>query len=57
MQLNGFKYSERLNISNWAINEILTDTATPGQSGPESNGNEGVLYILQTVRLEPYYQM
>ena len=25
-----------------------TDTTTPGQNGPESNGNEGVLYVPQT---------
>ena len=25
------------------IDEIITGTSTPGQSGPESNGKEGVL--------------
>ena len=30
---------------------------TPSQSRPESNANEGVLHIPQTLRLEPYYQM
>ena len=29
----------------WPINEALTDTATPGQSGPGRNGNEGLLHI------------
>ena len=35
----------------------LTGITTQGQSGSESNGNEEVLYILQTLRLESYYQM
>ena len=34
----------------YLTNVILTDTTTPGQSGPESNGNEGVLHIPQSSR-------
>ena len=30
---------------------ILTGTPTPGQSGPENNGNEEVLHTLQNKRL------
>ena len=30
------------NISCWPINRTLSGTTTPCQSGPESNGNEGV---------------
>ena len=30
------------------IDGTLTDTTTPGQSGPWSNGDEGVLHIPQT---------
>ena len=45
------------NSSFWPINGILTGTITPGQSGTESNGNKGVLYISQTPRLEPHQQM
>ena len=29
----------------WAIDGTLTGTTTSSQSEPESNGNEGVLYI------------
>ena len=32
------------------VHGILKDTTTPGQSEPESNGNEGVLYTLQVSR-------
>ena len=31
----------------WPIDMTLSGTTTPGQSGPESNGNEGVLHFLQ----------
>ena len=31
----------------WHINSTLSGTTTPGQSGPESNDNEGVLRISQ----------
>ena len=33
------------NISIWPIEGNLKDSATPGQSGPESNGDERVLHI------------
>ena len=42
--------SKRSNGSIWQINVTLTDTTTPGQSRPESNGNEGVHYIPQSSR-------
>ena len=32
----------------WNIDWILSIVTTPGQSGPGSNGNEGVLQIPQT---------
>ena len=32
------------------MNGTLTFTITPSQSGPESNGNEGVLHIPQSFR-------
>ena len=35
----------------------LKGTTAPGQSEPESNGNELVLYFLQSPRLEPHHQM
>ena len=35
------------NSSIWPIDETLTSTATLGQSGPGSYGNEGVLLIPQ----------
>ena len=44
-QLNGSKYKKWLNFSIWPIDGILTDTNTPGQSGPWSNYNERVLHI------------
>ena len=31
-----------MNSSIWTLDETLTSTITPGQSGPGSNGNEGV---------------
>ena len=41
----------------WAIDETLTSTTTPGQSGSESDGNEWVLHIPLSSRLEPHHQM
>ena len=46
-----------LNSSMWPINGTLTGTTTPGQSEPESNGNEGVLHIPQTLEMEPHHQI
>ena len=45
--LNGFMYRKWLNISIWSIDGTLTRTTTPGQCGPESNANEGILHIPQ----------
>ena len=45
--LNGFKYSEWANSFIWTIDGILSGPITPSQSGPEANGNEGVLQIPQ----------
>ena len=36
------------NSSIWPIDRSLSDANTPGQSGPGSDGNEGVLHILQS---------
>ena len=46
--LDSFKSRKWLNSSIWLIDETLTGTATPGQGGPESNGNEGAFHIFQT---------
>ena len=35
----------------------LTGTTTLSQSGPGSNGNEGVVHIPQTPRLKPHHQI
>ena len=40
-----------LNKSTWSINGTLTGTTTPSESGPESNGNEGVLHTPQFIRV------
>ena len=37
--------SQWLNSSIWPTDSTLTGTTDPGQSGPESNGYEEVLYI------------
>ena len=47
-QLNGHKYRKWLTISIWPINGNLTGTTNPDQSGPGSNGNEGLLHIPQS---------
>ena len=36
------------NSSSWPIDRTLSGATTPGQSGPRSNGNEGVLHIPQS---------
>ena len=41
----------------WPVDETLIGTTTQGQSGPGSNGYEGVLHIPKSPRLEPYHQM
>ena len=38
------------------LDGTLIGTTTPGQSGPESNSNEGVHHISQTLGLKPNYQ-
>ena len=35
----------------------MDGTPTPGQSGPESNRNEGVLHIPPSPRLVPHHQI
>ena len=40
-----------LNSSIWPIDETLSGTITPSQSGPRSNGDEGVHDILKDWRL------
>ena len=39
------------NSSIWPIDRTLSDATTLGQSGPGSNGNEGVLHILQSTSI------
>ena len=39
------------NSSIWPIDETLSGATTPGQSGPESYGNEGTLHIPQSFRV------
>ena len=56
-QLNGFKKRKWLNISIWHIDRTLTGTTSPGQSGPGSNGNEGVLHITQSWRFIIRYSL
>ena len=46
-----------LNNSIWPINGTLIGTTTQGQSGPGSNGNEGVLPIPQSSRTRTSHQM
>ena len=36
----------------WPINETITDSTTPVQSQPESNGNEKILHIPQSSSIE-----
>ena len=63
-QLNGFKYFyalsqfsishlfEHIICSIWLIDRTLLGATTPGQSGLESNGNEGVFCIPQISKAE-----
>ena len=46
-----------LNSSIWPQNGTLSGTSTPGLSGPESGGNEGVIHIPQTLGFKPHRQM
>ena len=56
IQLHGFNVRiivilrKWLNSSTLPIDETITSTITLGQSGPGSNGNEGVLHIPQNFR-------
>ena len=45
-----------MDSSIWSIDRMLTVTTTPEQSGPGSNGNDGVLDIPQISRLKPHHQ-
>ena len=47
-QLDSFKSNEVIKYSISPIDRTLTGTKTLGQSGPESNGIEGVFQILQS---------
>ena len=47
----GFKYSKWLYTSIWTIDGTQTGTTTLGQSGSGSNGNEGVIHILQSSKM------
>ena len=50
-QLNGFKYSKRLDSSIWPLDGTQTGTVTLDQSGPEINDNEEVLHTTQSSRI------
>ena len=42
----------------WLIDRTLSGATTPGQSGPGSDDNEGVLHIPNTpALLEPHHQI
>ena len=41
-------FSKWLNSSIWPTDGNLTSITNPGQSGLGSNGNEGILHILQS---------
>ena len=41
----------------WPIDIALSDATIPGQSGPGSNGNEGVLHIPKAPILKPHHQI
>ena len=41
------------NSSIWPKDRIQSDATIPGQSGPRSDGNEGVLYISQSSYSHP----
>ena len=41
----------------WPIHITLTGTTTLGQSGPGSNSNEGILYLIRSSQQEVYCQM
>ena len=41
----------------WPIDGTLTGSSTPGQSEPDSIGNEEVFRIPGTPGMEPHYQM
>ena len=48
------KYKQFLNRSIWQIDGTLIGTTILGQSGPESNDNEGIIH---SPELEPHHQM
>ena len=51
LYITKYSYVISFNRFIWPIDEILTDTTTPGQNVRGSNGNEEVLYTFQiTIR-------
>ena len=48
---------KRLNNFISAIDGALTGTITPSQSGPGSNGTEGVFHTPQTLGMELHHQV
>ena len=44
-------FNKWLNISIWPIDQTLTNSTALHQNGPGSNGNEGILHILQSSRI------
>ena len=56
LTLFNFSIVKCSNSSIWSIEGTLRGTTTPGQSGPGSNGNEGIP-IPKAPELEPHHQM
>ena len=46
-----------MNSSIWPVDGSLTGTTTPREGESESNGNEMILFIPISLRLEPHHQM
>ena len=42
-----------IGLSIWPLDQTLTGITDPGQSGPEVNGNEGLLHMSQTKTIAP----
>ena len=49
-QATQFSLSSRFSFI-WPIDKTLLGTSTPSQSGPESEGSEGILHIPQSSRI------
>ena len=45
------EYIKKINGSIWQKYGTLIGTSTSGQSGPESNGNKGVIFLIEISRI------